>query len=84
MDGRIVRREIIWMEEISFFLGGFCGREKSSKVAFYRLETSLEEIFSTCTVQEILWKCGNLRISFLIIENSSVKFYTPIFQSGCN
>lgn len=49
-----------------------------------RLETSLEEIFSTCTVQEILWKCGNLRISFLIIENSSVKFYTPIFQSGCN
>ena len=54
--------------------GGFYGSEKSLKVAFYRLEISLEEIFSTCMVLEILWKCGNLRISFLIIEKSCVKF----------
>lgn len=60
------RRGIIWMEEMSFFSGegGFYGSEKSLKVAFYRLEISLEEIFSTCMVLEILWKCGNLRISF--------------------
>lgn len=48
-DGRIVRRGIIWMEEMSFFWGGgkrggFYGREKSLKVAFYRLEKSLVHV----------------------------------------
>lgn len=77
--GELLEEKLYGWRKFLFFWGGSMeGRN------LQRLETSLEEIFSTCTVQEILSKCGNLRISFLIIENSSVKFYTPIFQSGCN